>query len=46
MRRSILITLGALIACLVVPTLAGASVAFTRISAPYTFNTQSLNPPI
>ena len=46
MRRSILITLGALIACLVVPTLAGASIAFTRISAPYTFSTQSLNPPI
>lgn len=36
-------TLGALIACLVVPTIAGASVAFTKIVAPYTFTSQPNN---
>jgi Tol biopolymer transport system component len=43
MNRSMLITLGALIACLVVPTMAGASIAFTKIVAPYTFTSQPLN---
>ena len=43
MNRSMLITLGALIACLVVPTMAGASIAFTKIVAPYTFTSQPAN---
>ena len=43
MNRSMLITLGALIACLVVPTMAGASIAFTKIVAPYTFTSQPVN---
>jgi WD40-like Beta Propeller Repeat len=46
MRRSMILILGALIACLVVPAFASASIAFTRISAPYTFSSQPLNPAI
>jgi WD40-like Beta Propeller Repeat len=46
MLKRVMSSIGIVVALLVVPAIAGASVAFTKIAAPYTFNSQSLNPPI
>ena len=46
MSRRIVLLLGALAALLALPAMAGASVAFTRLTAPYTFSKQPLNPAI
>ena len=46
MSRRIVLLLGALAALLSLPAMAGASVAFTRLVAPYTFPKQPLNPTI
>lgn len=46
MSRRIVLLLGALAALLALPAMAGASVAFTRLAAPYTFSSQPLNPAI
>ena len=46
MSRRIVLLIGALAALLALPAMAGASVAFTRLTAPYTFSKQPLNPAI
>jgi hypothetical protein len=46
MPKRILLLVGALAALLALPAMAGASVAFTRLTAPYTFSSQPLNPAI
>ena len=46
MLKRVVSSLGIAVALLVVPAIAGASVAFTKIAAPYTFTSQPLNTPI
>lgn len=46
MTRRIVLLIGALAALLALPAMAGATVAFTRLVAPYTFPSQPLNPAI
>ena len=46
MSRRIVLLFGALVALLALPAMASASVAFTRLTAPYTFSKQPLNPAI
>lgn len=46
MPKRLLQTLGILALLLALPAAAGASVAFTRLAAPYTWQSQPLNPPI
>ena len=46
MSKRLLQTLGILVLLLALPAAAGASVAFTRLAAPYTWQSQPLNPPV